>query len=64
MQKFSIFWAAATVLLLPCFQVLGKVSKDTEDMARKWAPLVWLHPDEKFFPSNIDFYLEHMEVGG
>ena len=41
---------------------LGEVSEAAKELALKWAPLVWLHPEDVFYPSNVDFYLENMEV--
>ncbi|XP_063839799.1 uncharacterized protein LOC135088741 [Scylla paramamosain] len=28
----------------------------------QWAPLIWLHPEEVFFPSSVDFHLFNVEV--
>ncbi|KAG0701666.1 hypothetical protein GWK47_025264 [Chionoecetes opilio] len=33
---------------------------EREEAARKWSPLVWLHPDENFFPSSVPFFLRHI----
>ena len=35
---------------------------ETIDLIKQWAPILWLHPEEPFFPSNVDFYLQSMEV--
>ena len=44
----------------------GKVRCDVSDVAKelatKWAPLVWLHPEEKFFPVTPEFFIDNMEV--
>ena len=31
-------------------------------MIRSWAPLVWLHSEELFYPSSVDFFLPEMTV--
>lgn len=33
---------------------------EREMAARKWSPLVWLHPAEDFFPSSVPFFLQHI----
>lgn len=33
-----------------------------ERVARGLAPLVYLHPDEKYFPSSLEYYLEHVRL--
>lgn len=38
------------------------ISKSLSDIIESWAPLVWLHPQEVFFPSTVDFHLQHVEV--
>ena len=32
-------------------------------MAVEWAPLVWIHSAEPFYPSTVDFFLENTEGG-
>jgi hypothetical protein len=54
-----------SILFLFIFGVplaFSDLTQEAQDLAAKWAPLVWLHPDEQFFPSNIDFFLDQMEV--
>ncbi|KAG7167118.1 vacuolar protein sorting-associated protein TDA6-like 2 [Homarus americanus] len=36
--------------------------KNLQDIIEAWAPLVWLHPEEVFFPSSVDFHFQHTEV--
>ncbi|XP_050548210.1 uncharacterized protein LOC126909834, partial [Daktulosphaira vitifoliae] len=31
-----------------------------EKMVRRWAPLVWLAPDEKFMPASVTDFLSHV----
>lgn len=31
-------------------------------MVQKWAPLVWLAPGEKFFPTNVPEFLRYVTV--
>lgn len=33
-----------------------------ERMVQKWAPLVWLAPGEKFFPSEVPKFLRYVTV--
>ena len=40
----------------------GDISDEAKTLAYDWAPLIWIHPDELFFPSNVDFQLSNMEV--
>ena len=40
----------------------GDISDDAKKLAYDWAPVIWIHPDELFFPSNVDFQLSNMEV--
>ena len=40
----------------------GDVSEEAQRLALKWAPLIWLHPEEKFFPVSPEFVIENVEV--
>ena len=42
--------------------VVCDVSEEAQQLALKWAPLVWLHPEEKFFPASPEFIINNMEV--
>ena len=35
---------------------------ETKELISQWAPVIWIHPEDPFFPSNVDFYLQNMEV--
>lgn len=35
---------------------------DLAAIIEEWAPLIWLHPEEVFFPSSVDFHFENVEV--
>ena len=48
-------------LILLKFEVTC-LKPETIDLIKQWAPVLWLHPEEPFFPSNVDFYLQSMEV--
>ncbi len=37
------------------------VSEEARRLISRWAPLVWLYSEEVFYPSSVDFYLDHME---
>ena len=40
----------------------GELSEETKQLVSEWTPLYWLHPEEIYFPSNMDYYLKHMEL--
>jgi len=40
----------------------ASLSPRSKELATKWAPRVWLHQDEKFFPSTVDFHLKNVET--
>ena len=33
-----------------------------EALIYKWAPLIYLHSEEPFFPSSVEFYLPEMTI--
>ncbi|XP_063222194.1 uncharacterized protein LOC134530861 [Bacillus rossius redtenbacheri] len=33
-------------------------------LVRRWAPLVWLHPEERFLPLSVPEFLQHVEARG
>ena len=39
----------------------GLFFKVTE-LVHSWAPLVWLHGEEQFAPSSVDFFLRHVTL--
>jgi hypothetical protein len=38
-------------------------SKDATALLQRFAPQVWLHPQEKYFPCPVDWYLERVTMG-
>lgn len=59
----ALFWGLNKSLLAnPELQGAGFV----DDLAAlRFAPRLWLHPDEGFYPSSLEFYVQNMvEVGG
>ncbi len=57
-----------TILLLSLLSLFldisaqGDVSEEAQNLALKWAPFIWLHPEEKFFPVSPEFVIENVEV--
>ncbi len=56
-----------TVLLLGLLLALtsnvsGEVSAATKLLVQTYAPLIWMHSEEVFNPSNADWYIRQMEV--
>ena len=49
-------------LLLLSGPASGDVSEAVVQMALEWAPLVWLHGADPFYPSTVDFFMENTEV--
>ena len=41
-----------------------QLSAEVVRMAVEWAPLVWIHSAEPFYPSTVDFFLENTEGRG
>lgn len=41
---------------------LADISDEARQLAFDHAPVVWLHSEEVFYPSDIDFYMENMQV--
>ena len=39
-----------------------EVSEDAKRLAREWSPLVWIHSQDPFYPSSVDFYMQYNEV--
>ena len=64
-----VAYMSSTMFQLKLFiylTIFGKLSADFSDETKKlvldWAPLVWIHPEDPFLPSNVDFYLKYNEV--
>jgi hypothetical protein len=53
----------AVVVAVAVVVVVADVSRDAQLLTKKWAPLIWLHPEEKFFPVTPEFHITNMEVG-
>merc|ERR1719481_796285 len=52
-----------TALLLMFFLTsISSYSHETKVLVTQWAPRVWLHTDEVFNPSSVDFHLSNVEV--
>ena len=54
----SIFF----ILLAIVGRTKADISDETKQLVSDWAPLIWIHSEDPFLPSNVDFYLDHMEV--
>ena len=53
----------ATLLLVALISsAASEVSEDVVQMALDWAPLVWMHGEDPFYPSTVDFFLDNTEV--
>ena len=53
----------ATLLLVALIaSASSEVSEDVVQMALDWAPLVWMHGEDPFYPSTVDFFLDNTEV--
>ena len=33
-----------------------------EELARAWAPLIWLHSEELFYPSSVEYFLPEVTI--
>lgn len=49
-------------LFLTAGTASGELSQATKDMVQFWAPKLWIHHEEKFRPSNVDYFLENTQV--
>ena len=62
----SISLTMLSFLLFTLLAFSGTSNADFSDETKKlisdWAPLIWIHSEDPFLPSNIDFYLDNMEV--
>lgn len=38
------------------------ITPEVEELIRSWSPLVWLHSEEKFLPSSVEFFLPEVTV--
>ena len=56
------FHSILHILLLSAGLASGELSRATKDMVRRWAPKLWIHHEEKFRPSNVEYFLENTRV--
>ena len=67
-QRDKIFSTSAVTLasifhlLLTFGPASGELSQATKDMVEMWAPKLWIHHEEKFRPSNVEYFLENTRV--
>ena len=59
MKKISF---AVLVLCCATAPSSAEVSEEVARMALDWAPLVWIHSEEDFYPSTVDFFMDNTEV--
>ncbi|KAK3877542.1 hypothetical protein Pcinc_017750 [Petrolisthes cinctipes] len=57
-----VLFLVVMVTLVEAQSPSSRLSNDVVTIIEQWAPLIWLHPEEMFFPSTVDFHLEHVEV--
>ena len=61
-------WALAAALHSLLFLLLsagvasGELSQATKEMVQRWAPKLWIHHEEKFRPSNVEYFLKNTRV--
>ena len=58
----TYFYTIASSATL-CTAEADQLSDAVARMAAEWAPLVWIHSAEPFYPSSVDFFLENTEGG-
>ena len=61
-MKSSFADLAVIVLCCAAAPSSAEVSGEVVEMALDWAPLVWIHSEEAFYPSTVDFFMENTEV--
>jgi len=40
----------------------GKLTEETLSLVTSWAPLVWIHGEDPFYPSTVNFHLNNVQV--
>ena len=50
------------LVLMLAFSCNADISEETKKLVSDWAPMIWIHPEDPFYPSNIDYYLANNEV--
>ncbi|XP_059352054.1 uncharacterized protein LOC130688756 [Daphnia carinata] len=38
------------------------ITPEAENLIRTWSPLIWLHSEEKFLPSSVEFFLPEVTI--
>ena len=61
-HRFILLKMILFLVVLLAMSCNGDISEETKKLVSDWAPLVWIHPEDPFLPSNVDFYLDSMEV--
>ena len=62
LSKGSVALALIFHLFLTFGPASGELSQATKDMVEMWAPKLWIHHEEKFRPSNVEYFLENTRV--
>jgi len=52
----------ALLLVVAVLKTVHCISPETKQLVEDWAPLVWLHSEEPFYPSTAEFHLENVQV--
>ena len=42
--------------------ISGEISEDAKKTIEKWAPKLWVHHEEFFKPSNVEYFLQNTQV--
>merc|ERR1712002_316397 len=45
-----------------CVSAMEPLPDDVLAMIEDWAPLIWLHPEEQYFPSSVEFFFDNSQV--
>jgi len=51
-----------SILALTSLPYTQSISPQARSLVYNWAPRVWLHSQEPFYPSSVPFHLQHTEV--
>jgi hypothetical protein len=60
LAKFLALFAALAFAVVPL--AAGELSESTKQLAAEWAPLIWLHSEDPYYPSSIDYHMDNMEL--
>ena len=58
-SKISYIWLTDIFCL---GHVSAQVSDATRSMIERWAPKMWVHHEEVFRPSNVEYFLQNTRV--